>query len=115
MAVENAPAHERIWIEDIYQNVFCGSSQGTRKQADGIVAVWRKMFARPSAGGERMGLGGRQLDLPRKCGNGEVIDVHRASPEAAAVAATPPAPPARPETLQGNTLGFGLRDAGATK
>ena len=25
MAVENAPAHERIWIEDIYQNVFCGT------------------------------------------------------------------------------------------
>ena len=38
MAVENAPPHERIWIEDIYQNIFCGTSQGTRKQADGIVA-----------------------------------------------------------------------------
>ena len=57
MAVENAPEHERIWIEDIYQNIFCGTSQGTRKQADGIVAVWRKMFARPAAPADRMGLG----------------------------------------------------------
>src|SRR5205085_85532 len=37
MAVESAPEHERIWIEDVYQNIFCGTSQGTRKQADGIV------------------------------------------------------------------------------
>ena len=49
VAVENAPEHERIWIEDIYQNIFCGTSQGTRKQADGIVATWKKMFARPAA------------------------------------------------------------------
>ena len=49
MAVENAPEHERIWIEDIYQNIYCGTSQGTRKQANGIVANWRQMFARPAA------------------------------------------------------------------
>ena len=62
MAVENAPAHERIWIEDIYQNIFCGTSQGTRKQADGIVAVWRKMFAPPvAAPADRMGLACREL------------------------------------------------------
>ena len=47
VAVENAPEHERIWIEDIYQNIFCGTSQGTRKQADGIVATWQQ-DVRPS-------------------------------------------------------------------
>ena len=52
MAVENAPEHERIWIEDIYQNIYCGTSQGTRKQANGIVANWRQMFARPAAPSE---------------------------------------------------------------
>jgi hypothetical protein len=107
MAVENAPEHERIWIEDTYQNVFCGTSQGTRKQADGIVAMWKKMFARPAAPSERMGLGG--LEAQRKCGNGEVIEFQREP----AVATTPP--PARPETMRGTTGGFGLRDAGATK
>ncbi len=106
MAVENAPEHERVWIEDIYQNVFCGTSQGTRKQADGIVARWKKIFARPSAPEERMGLGG--LEPQRKCGDGEVIEFQREP----AIVATPPA--ARPEAMHGST-GFGLRDAGATK
>ena len=59
MAVENAPEHERIWIEDIYQNIFCGTSQGTRKQADGIVADVAEDVARPAAPSDRMGLGAR--------------------------------------------------------
>ena len=77
MAVENAPAHERMWIEDIYQNIFCGASQGTRSQADGIVAKWRQMFALPARPSDRMGLGGRDLQLSRKCGDGELIDIQR--------------------------------------
>src|SRR5882672_6128665 len=76
MAVENAPEHERIWIDDIYQNIFCGTSQGTRQQADGIVARWRKMFSPPSAPGERMGLGA-ELQPQRACGNGELVDINR--------------------------------------
>jgi TPR repeat protein len=113
VAVENAPEHERIWIEDIYQNIFCGTSQGTRKQADGIVATWKKMFARPAAPSDRMGLGA--LEPQRKCDSGEVIDIRRdgAPPPKEtppAVVATPPA--ARPEPMQGST-GFGLRDIGA--
>jgi exopolysaccharide production negative regulator len=115
MAVENAPEHERIWIEDIYQNVFCGSSLGTRKQADGIVATWRKIFARPASNGEQ---GGPALQPQRTCGNGEVVDIQRYQPAGAKerappVAATPPA--ARPEVMQGGAASFGLRDAGTTK
>jgi exopolysaccharide production negative regulator len=104
MAVENAPEHERIWIEDIYQNIFCGTSQGTRKQADGIVAVWRKMFSRPSPPGDRMGLGA-ELQPQRACGNGELVDIKRDG--------VPPAAAVRPVPMQGNTTGFGLRDTGA--
>ena len=103
MAVENAPEHERIWIEDIYQNIFCGASQGTRQQADGIVARWRKMFSRPSAPGERMGLGA-ELQPQRACGNGELVDINRDG--------APPAAAARPGSMQGNATGFGFRDAG---
>ena len=119
MAVENAPAHERIWIDDIYQNIFCGTSQGTRKQADGIVAVWKKMFARPAAPADRMGLGAKELEPQRACNNGEMVDIQRYEPAgavpdpAAAAAATPPA--ARPDAMQSNPLGFGFRDTGATK
>ena len=28
VAVANAPERDRIWIEDIYQNIFCGASSG---------------------------------------------------------------------------------------
>ena len=122
MAVENAPEHERIWIEDIYQNIYCGTSQGTRKQANGIVANWRQMFARPAAPSNRMELGARELQPQRTCGDGEVVDIHRYEPAAGpgtgkdkppAVATTPPA--SRPEPMQGGMLGLGLRDAGTSK
>jgi uncharacterized protein len=100
MAVENAPGHERIWIEDIYQHIFCGASQGIRKQADGMVAVWRKMFAPPPAPVELMGLGGREQQPQRTCGNGEVVKIDRSAPVGAD---------------ESGTLGFGLGDHGAKK
>jgi TPR repeat protein len=111
VSVENAPTHERLWIEDIYQNIFCGTSQGTRKQADGIVAVWRKVFAPQSMPADQMGIGLRDLQPQRKCENGEVLDIRRASEQSAAVSA----PAARPEVMQGGAASFGLRDVGVKK
>jgi hypothetical protein len=108
MAVENAPAHERIWIEDIYQHIFCGASQGVRKQADGMVAVWRKMFAPPPAPTELMGLGGHELQPQRTCGNGEVIKIDRAAPAGKPPSAEMP-PTADSEAIEGGTRGFGLK------
>ena len=115
MAVENAPAHERIWIDDIYQNIFCGTTQGTRKQADGIVAVWKKMFARPVAPTDRMGLGGKGMQPLRACGNGEMVDIQRYEPAGAAPDSAAASPAARPDAVQSNSLGLGFRDVGATK
>lgn len=115
MAVEKAPPHERIWIEDIYQNIFCGTSKGTRKQADGLVAMWRQKFAPAPAPTNRMGLGGRELDVKRTCGDGEVVDIRRATgAKEPPVAANPPSSVQSPDILQGSTLGFGLHEAGAT-
>ena len=111
VSVENAPTHERLWIEDIYQNIFCGTSQGTRKQADGIVAVWRKVFAPPSMPADQMGLGLRDLQPQRKCENGEVLDIRRPDEQSAAVST----PAARPEVMQGGAASFGLRDVGVKK
>ena len=111
MAVENAPSHERIWIEDIYQNIFCATSQKTRKQADGIAAIWRKMFAGTSEAPAPMALGASDLQPRRACENGELLDLQN-TPLVAGKdpqMATNPPPPgsAPPKTIQGNPIGFG--------
>jgi hypothetical protein len=67
------------------------------------------MFSQPSAPSERMGLGSG-LQPQRTCGNGELVDINRDSTQP--TLAMPP-PAARPEAIQGNTTGFGFRDAGS--
>lgn len=71
VAVANAPERDRIWIEDIYQNIFCGASSGTRQDADGLVAVWKRLYSPRSAAeqGDHLGLG----IAARTCGNGEPL------------------------------------------
>ena len=69
VALANAPERDRIWIEDIYQNIFCGSSSGIRADADGLVAVWKRMYS-PRSGvdqGDGTGFG----VVARACSNGE--------------------------------------------
>jgi len=79
LAVENAGASDRLWIEDSYQNMYCGAAPAERTRAAEIAAGWRRVFARtPSA--ERMpqpmSLGRRQPTPSRLlCGNGEPIDM----------------------------------------
>jgi uncharacterized protein len=77
MAVENAPAHDRIWIEEIYHSVFCGTSQGTRQVAEGFIARWRNFFARSIQPADSLGLVGRDLMPERQCSNGERVAVRR--------------------------------------
>jgi TPR repeat protein len=111
MAVENAPSHERIWIEDIYQNIFCATSQKTRKQADGIAAIWRKMFAGTPERPPQMALGAGDLQPRRACENGELIDLQNTplvTGQDPQVATHPPAAGSTPpKTIQGNPIGFG--------
>jgi len=77
VAVANAPKHERFWIEDIYQNIYCGTSIGTRRQASGLVADWRDRYGGRILHPRRP----RASDMPqaiRTCGNGEeVVPVER--------------------------------------
>ena len=71
LAVENAPGAERIWIEDVYQRIFCGAPSGIRQQADGLVASYRQAFSpRASDPSEK---GGDALAPSRTCGNGEAL------------------------------------------
>jgi uncharacterized protein len=129
LATENAPASDRIWLEDAYQNMFCGAGLGVRKQASGAVADWRQKYSRPVQIErlDRSGLAAIQPQATRTCSNGETVGTPKRSEKQAgpapgeATASLPQA--AQPQTaergrmaplMQGNALGFGLRDAGAS-
>jgi uncharacterized protein len=45
VAVENAPAHERLWIETIYQQIFCGTTAASRGEADALTRSFRNLYA----------------------------------------------------------------------
>lgn len=101
MASENAAYSDRIWIDDIYQNVFCGSSSDVRAQSQGYVASWRNAFARPRVVVEAPVGPGRRGDLgspARACSNGETLDV-------TASAKTPPASATHSNALDVSPVG----------
>ena len=124
VAVENAPPHERIWIEDIHQNIYCGLSETVRTNAKGLIAFWRKQYGRtPEA--DRYGLSRLQIGPVRTCSNGEVVPVpgqtrsvvaseptsKAATGDVATSALQTQKRPAGPTVAQGNPAGFGVRDA----
>ena len=100
LAVENAPDSERIWIEDVYQRIFCGSSIGARQQGDGMVADWRQKIVRPAQNLERSPLGPLPPRADRTCGNGETV---------APVLRQPTHAGETPRMMQGGVLGIGVR------
>lgn len=77
IAVENAAPQDAMWIDEIYQNIFCGSADGTRKQATGIVAQWGNRYGRPPSHDQRDRSGLAQLASGpvRTCKNGEPVNV----------------------------------------
>jgi hypothetical protein len=112
MAAENAPAADRIWIDETYHSIYCTTTHGTRQEATGIMARWRKMFARPVAEPyDRAGLGGRELLPERQCADGEAVAIRRATPMAGVAAAPPPTTPSvgPGEVMQGSALSLGFR------
>jgi uncharacterized protein len=77
MAVDNAAAPDRLWIEDVYQRIYCGSTTDVREKSKGLVANWKRMFAQPRSAVEQpMGLGRRGDTAPtRVCSNGERLEL----------------------------------------
>lgn len=71
-AVENAPASERIWIEDIYRSIYCGAGAGIRKQAAGQIAGFSRAYTPrpPTEADERLGLG---IGPKHSCDSGEAL------------------------------------------
>jgi hypothetical protein len=95
IAAANAPAHERMWIEESYASIFCSTSPATREAAGALVARWRKVFARPTP--EPSGLIAHDLLPERRCANGEAVAVSRAPGADAA----PSGPPANAQPVKG--------------
>lgn len=73
VAVEHSPPRERIWIEDVYQNIFCGAGEGIRKQATGMVAEWRTRYGRKAADRKGAGLDPLYPLAVRTCQNGDKV------------------------------------------
>jgi len=73
VAVEHAPPRERIWIEDVYQNIFCGAGEGIRRQATGMVADWRARYGRKQAEPQTADLDPLAAPADRTCRNGDRV------------------------------------------
>lgn len=74
VAVANAPPSERVWIEDIYQNIFCNAGEGVRQQATGRVAEWHNLYGRrPDVPDNKNGLDRLSAEPVRTCANGELV------------------------------------------
>jgi hypothetical protein len=115
LALENAPPADRVWIEDIYHNIFCGAGQGIRKQATGMVAEWRDRYGRkPEASNDRSGLGVLTAEAQRSCANGEPVQL-LPLPDSATGIVQGRMPEGRREALQGATGVPSLRDVGTTR
>lgn len=115
VAVANAPVAERVWIDDIYQNIYCNAGEGVRKQATGRVAEWRNRYGRNHQRREpdKSGLIELTVDPVRTCANGEPVKpIGTGESEASQPAdsgervITLPAPPGRSTTP-------GFRDVGS--
>lgn len=76
LARRSAPVHERIWVNDYYQNIYCGASDDVRRSAAGHVAGWEQKFhlggATRSQSQALAGLGTFKGPV-RECRNGEPI------------------------------------------
>lgn len=73
VAVANAPLEDRVWIEDIHQNIFCGANLGTRQAVVGMVAAWRSKYGRNAIDRETDSLSSLSAAPVRTCANGEVV------------------------------------------
>jgi hypothetical protein len=116
VAVENAPPPERLWIEDIYQNIYCGAGEGIRRQATGIVAEWGNRYGRKPENRDRTGLAQLTADPVRMCEDGEPVSPIPSSGDKGSL----DAPPVAAGTMQrlpdgrgfsyGSAAGPSLRD-----
>ncbi len=72
VALKNTSSKDRVWIEDVYQNIYCGASKGVRAQVDGgMVAQWDKRYGRRPSLESNLGLGLLKIKTHRVCEDGK--------------------------------------------
>ena len=116
VAVGNAPPHERVWIEDIYQNIFCNAGEGVRRQATGRVAEWHDRYGRQQERrAEKItGLEDLAAEPVRTCSNGEPVRPMQTQATAKPAAVMGADDDQRPQIRgsRANPNGDGYRDIG---
>ncbi|MGI9522623.1 MAG: tetratricopeptide repeat protein [Hyphomicrobiaceae bacterium] len=113
IALENATDEDAVWIADIHQNIYCGSSTATRAIASGHVEKWRKKFVRGHVPYSGNGLPKLELAPARTCADGQPVRRLRANEVLAEPSVRTSTEHNRKLELQhGNTGGFGYRQAG---
>jgi TPR repeat protein len=80
LAVENAPAHERIWIEASYAAIFCAATPALRAEAGDLAARWHKAMGQPAPSARPglaslAGLAGPEFLPERQCADGEKVAI----------------------------------------
>lgn len=92
LSVESSGDKDRIWIEEIYQTIYCGAAQGVREKAGQLVADWRRRAPastgsvppaesvdravtpnRSASSGQVRSDAGANVAAVRSCANGEVV------------------------------------------
>ncbi len=122
LALENAREHNRIWIDELYQNAFCASTPKIRDRAVNLAAGWRQKFRAPGrrAGTKEIGLGIAEFRARRTCRNGEQVafpSIPTTNAGSGTDRATIPSlknNSGSGDNMLGATTGFGLRNVGAT-
>ncbi len=110
MAVQNAPYAERIWIEDTYQKIFCGTSDTIRRNSKAKVASWQKRYrsgvrlaARPASAKKRF-----DPRFIRTCSNGRPVPLQPLKDPDQTI--NPPRSPSAVPAMHGDMTGSGQSD-----
>jgi TPR repeat protein len=113
VATENAPPTEQIWIEDVYQNIFCSADGATRRQSATVLADWRQKYGRPNSSPDEIGLAPLKVTTTRTCSNGEQVLAILPSTVPGETGSLPSSAQreGRPGLMQGSVVGVGLRTA----
>lgn len=113
LAVENAPAHERIWIEHTYQTIYCGMSADVRQQSEGLVASFRHRYA-PRPGTEPQESYGDSRVPVRACADGTPLPSIRSGKDtrgsdSTMAGSSKSVATGRPKAMQGSIMGIGVK------
>lgn len=73
VAIDNSPLYERLWIEDIYQNIFCTSDEEIRQKAKNVLLKWGARYDRKPEERDVSGVSFLRANPMRSCQNGETV------------------------------------------